>query len=35
MATLKTRGMHADDPAIAALPLVLEFTDEVLAPYES
>jgi hypothetical protein len=35
MAALKNRGVHADDPAIAALPLILEFTDEVLALYES
>jgi hypothetical protein len=35
MAALKTRGVHADDPAIAALPLSLEFTDEVLALYRS
>jgi hypothetical protein len=33
MAALKTRGVHADDPAIAALPLILEFSDEVLALY--
>jgi hypothetical protein len=34
MAALKTREVHADDPAIAALPLILEFTDEVLALYK-
>jgi hypothetical protein len=28
-------GVRADDAAIAALPLVLEFTDEVLALYGS
>ena len=33
MAALKTRSVHADDPAIAALPLNLEFTAEVLALY--
>jgi hypothetical protein len=35
MAALKTRGVHADDPAIATLPLILEFTDEVRALYRS
>jgi hypothetical protein len=35
MAVLKDRGVRADDPAIAALPLILEFTDEVIALYES
>jgi hypothetical protein len=35
MAALKSRGVDADDPAIATLPLILEFTDEVLALYGS
>ena len=35
MAALNARGVRADDPAIAALPLTLEFTGEVLALYES
>ena len=34
LTALKTRGVHANDPAIAALPLVLEFTDKVLRLYE-
>ena len=33
MAVWNTREMHADDPTIAALPLTLEFNDEVLALY--
>jgi hypothetical protein len=34
MAGLESRGVDADDAALAALPLVLEFDDEVLALYE-
>jgi hypothetical protein len=32
-ARLASRGVSADDAALAALPLVLEFDDEVLALY--
>ena len=33
MADLASRGVQADDAALAALPLVLEFDDEVAALY--
>ena len=33
MADLESMGVNADDAALAALPLVLEFDDEVLAVY--
>jgi hypothetical protein len=33
MAGLESRGVSADDAALAALPLVLEVDDEVIAEY--